>query len=147
MTASIKGPLIERLRSFDQVAAIAGGRVYPNRIPQGLANFPCVVVKLDTRERNQHLGQFDDSLVFDELEIVAYARDSADAELIGCDIAESIEEIEGESISDGSNSITRTVAATMIIDEEDDCIALGEQGDELIQYYQIELQIQHSPSN
>ncbi len=145
MTASIKGPLIKRLKTFEAVADLADGRVFPNHIPQGQSNLPCVVVNMERKDRNQHLGGFDDSLVFDHLYLTAYAKDSDTAEQIGCGIVEELESIEGESITDAKGRVTRTVEATMLIDEEDDCLALGENSDQVVQFYRLEVQVQHSP--
>lgn len=144
--STIKGPLINRLKTFTQVANVAGGRVYANRLPQE-ADLPAVVVRLTEKDRNQHLGGHDDSLIMDEFDIVTYAYNSSQAELIGDSIASTLENVEGEVISDANTNVSRTLEAVLIRDERDDVIPMGDESDRDIHEYVIETQIQHSPGS
>lgn len=143
--SKLKGPLIKRLKTFTAVAASAGGRVYSNQIPQGTA-LPAVTVSLDTKDRNQHLTGYDDSLVMDEFYIRVYATDTATAESIGDSIAANLDSIEDETITDANDANGRVIQSVIIRDENDIVDSTYELSDEYVYIYEIETQIQHSGS-
>ena len=143
--SSIKGPLIKRLKTFTAIAASAGGRVYSNTIPQG-TTLPAVTVTLDTKDRNPHLGGYDDSLVMDDLYIRIYATDTPTAESIGDATAATLENIEGETIADATDSVSRKVQSVLIRDESDLVDTTYDLSDKYVYIYEIETQIQHSGS-
>ena len=144
---SVKGPLINRLKTFTDVASVAGGRVYANRVPQS-GDLPCVIVELDNRERYQTLdglGGDGSGMNADTFLIRCYAHNSRDAEKIAEDIATNLEDIEGDTISDENTIVSRKVEAVVIIAERDDYKGEGLLSDIDINSIEIEVMVQHSP--
>jgi hypothetical protein len=144
---SVKGPLINRLKTFTQVAAVAGGRVYANRVPQS-GDLPCVVVELDNRERYQTLdglGGDGSGMNADTFLVRCYAHTSRDAEKIAEDIATNLEDIEGDTISDENTTVSRKVEAVVIVAERDEYDSQGLLSDIDVNSIEIELMIQHTP--
>lgn len=146
MSTSIKGPLINALGAFTQVNGQADGRVYPDMIPQE-KQLPAVTVEMTGKDRNQHLGGYDDSLIFEEFYIRVYSLSAAQADSIGDDIANTLEDIEETVISSDDESISRRLEAVLLQDETDDAVNFGGNSDKTIHIYQIEVQIQHSPGS
>lgn len=143
---SVKGPLINRLKTFTVVASVAGGRVYANRVPQS-GGYPCVVVELDNRERYQTLDGLSDNgdgMTADTYLIRSYAHNSRDAERVSDDIATNLEDIEGTSISDEQGTVSRTVEAVMIMDERDEYASQGLNSDIDVHSIEIQVLIQHT---
>jgi len=143
--ASIKAALINSAKSFTQVASLAGERVYPNRAFQGESQIPCVTIQVDTKDRFQRLDGFDDSLINEEFSIRAYAFDSATATTIGASLAEALEAIENTNITDAIAGNGRRVGSVILLDEQDDAEPLGELSDRMIHFYELRVQIHHTP--